>query len=390
MAASNGKNAPEAALTTYMSDMSRIGLLDKASEIEIFKELYEREDEYLEHLVSRPQVAIPVVEEAVAGISARKEPDLSAVSHLKKVLRHMRAGDAGKAGDEVVRGARASDHVRRIQFSIYDYGTRRWREDFRPADVRHRRWSKKAGRLKSRLNEVKNRVAGYNLRLVIMFAKRYQGMRGKLSMADLIQEGNLGLMRAIEKFDASRGVRFATYGSWWIRQSVRRAIADTGRTVRIPVHMSDKYAKAQKRTSKHYTKTGESLTRAQVAAEMGTTEEKLEGLEMARMSTFSLDTPVGPGEEDSPFVDLLTDPDVEDAEEKIVLEQLGADLEKAMERLSSIEDYIIRRRFGMDMKAQTLAEIAKKYGLSRERIRQLEASALAKLRRAEKVLIQYL
>ena len=386
----NGKNAPDGVLTAYMSEMSRIGLLDKQAEIEVFKEFYEREDEYLEHLISLPVVAIPVVEGATAEMEARKEPDLDAILHMRAIVTHLRRGDRIQAQSEVVRGARASDHVRRLQFAIHDHGTTGLDLGFSPQDAKHRRWAKKAGRLRGRLDEVKNRIASHNLRLVIMFAKRYLGMRGKLGMSDLVQEGNIGLIRAIEKFDASREVRFATYGSWWIRQSIRRAIADTGKTVRIPVHISDKYAKAIKGTSAHYTRTGEVLTRAQIAEEMGTTEDKLAGVEMARMSALSLDTPMGPGEDDTPYVDGLIDPKTEEPDDTAILEQLGTDLEKAMERLSHIEDYIIRHRFGMGTKPQTLAEIAKRYGLSRERIRQLEASALAKLRKAEGVLAQYL
>jgi RNA polymerase primary sigma factor len=223
----------------------------------------------------------------------------------------------------------------------------------------------------------KNRFAAANLRLVVMMARRYK--QGLLPLSDLIQEGNLGLMRAVERFDHRRGFRFSTYAGWWIRHGFNRALSDKARLVRVPVHAVDDVQRVARERQAIARQTGTPATLEELSARTGLTSEKLERLaKEARVEILSMDRTLGP-DTDTTLLDTMAAPREREAEEELDLSAQRSLLVQVMRNLTPIEAAILRMRFGLDGDELTLREVGLKYNLSRERIRQLQEQALAKL-----------
>ena len=272
----------------------------------------------------------------------------------------------------------AKDEVelsQRIEAGLYAQHLLESDEQFTPAKKRDLKAIAKDGRA------ARAHLLEANLRLVVSLAKRYTG-RG-MPLLDLIQEGNLGLIRAVEKFDYTKGFKFSTYATWWIRQAITRGMADQSRTIRLPVHLVEQVNKLSRIKREMYQHLGREATNEELAEESGIDESKIDLLLKQSRDPVSLDMPVGTDEE-APLGDFIEDSEATDAEEAVVASLRHSDIRTVLATLEKREQDVIRLRFGLDDGVpRTLDQIGREFGLSRERVRQIEREVMAKLRKGE-------
>ncbi len=388
----------DSTLSRYFREMAGHRVLTPQEEIEAAKEVERLEIGYWESLL-----ALPAALETVAAIIEKHVPEqLVELALLRKLQKAMpeatrrsgkltkreeeKWGEASKALSTKMR-ALDSDRIfvndgdRAVHRAAGEYAAER---DLVGEGVQitpaFRKYLEGVENARDAQQRSKNRFVAANLRLVVSIARRYN--RGRLPLIDLIQEGNIGLMKAVERFDHNRGYRFSTYASWWIRHAISRALADKGRAVRIPVHMLDTYNRVARATQAIATRTGAEPTPEELEKETGIAAEKLEKIKGYWAETpFSLDRPVN-DEDGRKFIDFLEQENVPTPYEQLVSKTWSDEVRRLLDTLSPMEARILRWRFGLDDEDElTLKEIGDKYNLSRERIRQLQEQALAKIRR---------
>ena len=380
----------DATLARYMSELATYELLGRDDEIRLAQEVESLEVAFWRAMLGMPQ-AWEVVEPAIRkGLEAEQAP--SDLTELSKAAHAAASPSASKASQaryerEVERAAsqlRTADIHREAA-----KGTFAALQDFAESSLAGRStaeiraieaFMRDVSAARRAQQAAKDRFVAANLRLVVSMARRY-AREGRMPLADLIQEGNLGLMKAVERFDHRRGFRFSTYASWWIRHALTRGLADKGRLVRLPVHALETRTRLARATRKLTCRTGVAPTIDELAAETGLDPEKLPAVEeLSTEAPFSLDAPVG-GDNDRTFLDMLRYEDQTSAEETVVSASHKESLVSLMGELSPFEAQILRYRYGFDGgEERTLKEIGQMYNLSRERIRQIQACALAKMR----------
>jgi RNA polymerase primary sigma factor len=326
--------------------------------------------------------AIPYLEEDIAGLEEfydrLKEAHVKVLERKDYIdIEEEEEGD-GKSKKKLKKLLAGLDEIDSVQMYLKEIGKTDLLSGEEEVEL--------AKRIEKGDEEAREKIIKANLRLVVSIAKRYVGRSPNLTLLDLIQEGNIGLFRAADKFDYRRGYKFSTYATWWIRQAITRALADQSRTIRIPVHMVEtisKYTQVKRRLLQDL---GREPMPEEIAAEMGVEVEKIRYIQKISQDTLSLEAPVGEGEEDSTLAEFIEDEKTAAPSQTAARRLLKDWLIEILDDLSPRERKILDMRFGLgDGVTHTLEEVGKEFTVTRERIRQIEAKALQKIREHQKV-----
>lgn len=383
-------------LAKYFRDMAALSVLKPEEEFTAAREIEQLEIAVWQRLFSYP----PVVEVVLSVVETCMENSVPEFRPLRRVASDMRKTPTKtterrltKAGRKCAEKLQALDsdkdyleavlcELLRVERAIPGRITKQ-RVTFSLNSRAFLDYTARVRRSNRAAAEARNDFVRANLRLVVSIARRFN--HGRMALADLIQEGNIGLMKAVERYDYRRGFRFSTYASWWIRHAISRALADKGREVRLPVHMIDAQHRLAKAKRELTAKLGRNATTEELSEATNLAPDKIEKMRTYLFDqSFSLDRPVN-DEDGRQFIDFLQDPRFEECSpaDTLALEAMTREVRRLLHHLTPIEADILRQRFGLeDDQELTLKEIGAKYSLSRERIRQLQEQALGKMRRA--------
>jgi RNA polymerase primary sigma factor len=381
-------------LSMYFRDMAQLGILRPEAELASAQEI-----EALEIALWHVLLGFSPATSLLLDVVAAAEPPLGEVSELRALRRASAEFSRGRAASErwdraVAKAARKlrsldSDHVYvdaaldTVARLARGVGTRGLALESAARAPGFAAWVDRISSADRAAGDARNHFVKSNLRLVVSIARRFN--HGRMSLADLIQEGNLGLIKAVERYDYRRGFRFSTYASWWIRHAISRALADKGREIRLPVHMIDAHHRITKARRQLTAQLGRQPTTEELATATQMPSDKIEKMRTWVLEQpLSIDRPVG-DEEGRTLGEVLEDPDREDTSFAEVMEQdaVTSEVRELLGELRPIEADILRQRFGLGTEQElTLKEIGDRYKLSRERIRQLQEQALGKMRRA--------
>lgn len=346
-------------------------------------------DEMIENLINRGRARGFITESEILKVIPRIEKDIAGLEKIYQRLKdeNIKVADSlefltteqGKTGkkEKKTKGEVKLEAFDNVQMYLREIG--RIPLINGPEEVRLAKLIEKGDA------EAKQKLTQANLRLVVSIAKRYVGRSRNLTLLDLIQEGNIGLFKAVEKFDYHRGYKFSTYATWWIRQAITRALADQARTIRIPVHMVEtisKYTQVKRRLLQDL---GREPLPEEIAAEMGETVEKIRQIIKISQETISLESPVGDEDEESSLSEFVKDDKTISPEQSAARKLLRGRLKDIIRELTPREQKILELRFGLkDGITHTLEEVGQQFSVTRERIRQIEAKALERIRQHEK------
>ncbi len=383
---------PENFLALYFREMAPLPVLQPDQEFEAARLIEEQELELWKHILANPHLCVRIGSVIERGLE-EEVVDLSGLRRSAKRLRD--AGTTSARGRHaevcalVAKKLHALDVDRRVLFAtlveLRALGRGERARSGVPASLLRSKafasYYREARRMFTASQRARNEFVKSNLRLVVSIARRFN--HGRMPLSDLIQEGNIGLIKAVERYDYRRGYRFSTYASWWIRHSISRALADKGRAVRLPVHMLDAYHKVTRAGRELASKLGRPATSEEIGFSAGLPTDKVEKIQGYLLDqSVSLDRAISE-DDDRRFIELLQDPEAAVPTDKLMDQSVTAQVQEILGDLRPIEADVLRKRFGLsDGRELTLKEIGDSYKLSRERIRQIQEQALLKIRRA--------